>query len=87
MRDSHPLLLIAHGEPTPPRGRPPFLCKLGLHRIDAINQHVLYPDGVWYDRTLNRCTRETCPLSLWWVCVDVERAHHQISFEDPPRIV
>jgi hypothetical protein len=81
MKDSQPLLLIAHGEPTPPRGRPPFLCRLGLHKIAARNEHVLR-DGIWYDRTLNRCERETCPLSLWWVCVDVEKAYHQISYEE-----
>ena len=59
----------------------PLLCRLGLHKIDAINRHELREDGVWYDITLNRCSREDCPQSLWWKKVDIEVAYWQMSFE------
>lgn len=62
-----------------------LLCKLGLHKVAAQNLHVQREsDGVWFDVTQNRCEREDCPKSLWWRTVDMERAYHQIDFNEIP---
>jgi len=79
------LLLVDENEPTPMPGQP-LLCKLGLHKVEALNEHVQrIEDGVWFDKTYNRCSREDCPQSLWWVCVDVEKAYHQLPYDSPAR--
>jgi hypothetical protein len=60
-------------------GRMNLLCRIGLHKVEAVNEHVQrIEDGVWFDRTWNRCGRDSCPKSLWWRCYDVEVSPYQI---------
>lgn len=62
-----------------------LLCRIGLHKIEAVNEHKQrISDGVWFDLTWNRCSRDTCPKSLWWRCLDVEKAKHQRPYAAEP---
>jgi len=77
------LHLVGEDDLTPMPGCP-LLCRLGLHKWEALNEHVQrIEDGVWFDRTWNRCSREGCPKSEWWRCYDVEKSRWQMPYEDP----
>ena len=64
-----------------------LLCRIGLHKTEALNEHRQREDGVWFDLTFNRCGRDDCPKSNWWRCVDIERSPHQFSFGSLERML